>query len=94
MMVVIQGTRTFTDYNVFLRAMGTALSMMEDGDKQVNIYSAGPSNINSMGLEVSNISDNLNDSDYIAYFCKPKEPVSDIVDLAEARDLELGIYRF
>jgi len=115
-MVVIQGTRTFTDYNVFLRAMGTALSMMEDGDKQVNIYSAGPSNINSMGLEFSNISerslkargirirfnkapfswirDNLNDSDYIAYFCKPKEPVSDIVDLAEARDLELGIYRF
>ena len=116
MMVVIQGTRSFSDYNVFLRAMGTALSMLDNDDKEVSIYSAGPSNINSMGLEFCNISErslkargirirfnkapvswirqNLNDADYIVYFSKPKEPVSDIIKLAEARDLEVGIYRF
>jgi hypothetical protein len=116
MMVVIQGTRSFTDYNVFLRAMGTALSIMDIEDKEINIYSAGPSNINSMGLEFCNVSErslkargirirfnkapmswirqNLNDADYIAYFSKPKEPVSEIVELAEARDLDVGIYRF
>jgi hypothetical protein len=116
MIIAIQGTKNFSDYNVFLRAMGTALSTMESNDKNIIIYSAGPAIINSMGLEFSNISErglkargirikfnkvppswiknNLNDIDYVAYFSKPKEPVSAIVEAAEAKDIEVGIYRF
>ncbi len=114
--MAIQGSRNFSDYNVFLRAMGTALSSMDRNDKLFIIYSAGPININSMGMEFSNIAErslkargikiklnkvppswikeNIKDVDYFAYFSKPKEPVSDLVDLAEAKDIEVGIYRF
>lgn len=116
MIIGIQGTKGFSDYNVFLRAMGTALSMMPDQDREVTIYSAGPAGINSMGMEFSNISErslkargirirfnkvpaswiktNINDIDYLAYFSKPKEPLSDLVELAEAKDIEVGVYRF
>jgi hypothetical protein len=57
MIVAIQGTKTFSDYSVFLRAMGTALSEMKDDDKEFYIYSAGPAQINSMALEFSNVSE-------------------------------------
>lgn len=116
MIIAIQGTKNFSDYNVFLRAMGTALSTMDETDKEITIYSAGPAIINSMGIEFSNVSErslkargfkikfskvppswiknNINDIDYVAYFSKPKEPVSEIVEMAEAKDIEVGIYRF
>jgi hypothetical protein len=116
MIVAIQGSKTFNDYAVFLRAMGTSLSMLEDGDKNFFIYSAGPSAINSMGLEFSNVSErslkargikikffkvppswikeNIHSVDYLAYFSKPKEPVSNLVDLAESKDIEVGVYRY
>lgn len=116
MIVAIQGTRSFNDYNVFLRAMGTALSSMDKNDKEFLIFSAGPVNINSMGLEFANVSErslkargikirlnkvppswvkqNLKDIDYFAFFSKPKEPVSELVELAEDKDIELGIYRY
>jgi len=57
MIVAIQGTKSFSDYSVFLRAMGTALSEMKDEDKEFYIYSAGPSQINSMAMEFSNVSE-------------------------------------
>lgn len=116
MIVAIQGTKNFSDYNIFLRAMGTALSSMGTEDKEFLIYAAGASNINSMGQEFSNISErslrsrgiriklvkvppsfiknNIANVEYIAYFSKPKEPVSDLIDLAEAKDVEVGIYRY
>lgn len=116
MIIAIQGTKNFSDYNVFLRAMGTALSMMSKEDKEILIYSAGPAIINSMGIEFSNVSErglkargikirfnpvpaswvksNIHDIDYLAYFSKPKEPVSDLVELADAKDIEVGVYRF
>jgi hypothetical protein len=116
MIVVIQGSKSFNDYSVFLRAMGTSLSMMQEEDKEFLIYSAGPSVINSMGLEFSNISErslkargikirlfkippswvkeNIHSIDYLAYFSKPKEPVSSLVDLAESKDIEVGVYRY
>ncbi len=31
---------------------------------------------------------------YFAFFSKPKEPVSDLVDLADAKDVEVGVYRY
>lgn len=116
MIIGIQGTRNFSDYNIFLRAMGTALSTLESGDTEIIIYSAGPANINSMALEFSNISErslkargirirsnkvspkwlkeNIRDVDYLAFFSKPKEPLSDVVKAAEAKDKEVGVYRY
>lgn len=116
MIVAIQGTRNFSDYNVFLRAMGTSLSMMDLDDKEIIIYAAGPANINSMGLEFANVSErslkargikirvnrvppsfvknNIRDVNYFAFFSKPKEPLSDLVNLAEAKDIEVGVYRY
>jgi len=51
MIIGIQASRNFDDYQVFLRAMGTALAMMQEGDKVFTIYSAGPVNLNSMASE-------------------------------------------
>lgn len=116
MIIVVQGTRQFNDYNIFLRAMGTALSDKDPNDNDVIIYTTGPANINSMSLEFSNISErslkargirirtykvppkwvqeNIHEVDYLAYFSKPKEPLTSLVDFAEAKDVEVGIYRY
>ena len=116
MIIGVQGTKNFSDYNIFLRAMGTALSALPAEDKEIVIQSAGPANINSMAMEFSNISErslkargikirvkkvpprwlkeNIRDVDYFAFFSKPKEPISDIVEAAEAKDKEVGVYRY
>jgi hypothetical protein len=116
MIVGIQGTRSFEDYSVFLRGMGAALASMSQEDKEFFIYSAGPSNINSMGMEFSNISErslkargirvkfikvppswikqNIHSLNYFAFFSRPKEPVSSLVDLADAKDVEVAVYRY
>jgi hypothetical protein len=57
MIVGIQGSNNFDDYNVFLRAMGVAMSTMPEDDKILNIYSAGPLKINSMLSEFVNLSE-------------------------------------
>ena len=56
MNVIVQGTKEFSNYNVFLRAMGVALSDVNDGE--FNLYSAGPANINSFTAEFCNLSEN------------------------------------
>jgi hypothetical protein len=55
--VAIQGSKSFDDYAVFLRGIGTALSRMKDGDKELTVYSAGPAHINSMAMEFTNVSE-------------------------------------
>jgi len=55
MIIGVQGSKNFDDYNIFLRAMGTALSTIREEDKEIVIYSAGPSKINAMSMEFSNI---------------------------------------
>lgn len=57
MIVAVQGTKEFQDYNVFLRAMSVALSSMPDEDKEFLIYSVGPTRVNSMVQEFSNLSE-------------------------------------
>jgi hypothetical protein len=57
MIVAVQGTGEFEDYQVFLRAMSVALSGMKDGDKEFIIYSAGPAKINSYVSEFVNLSE-------------------------------------
>lgn len=116
MIVAVQGTRNFNDYAIFLRAMGTAFSGLKDDDKEIIIYSAGPAQINSFGMEFSNISErslkargikirfikippswiknNIHTIDYFAYFSKPKESLSELVDLADSKNIEVGVYRY
>lgn len=116
MKIAIQGTRNFSDYSIFLRAMGTSLHELKAEDKDFVIYSAGPAELNSMGMEFSNVSErslkargikikfikvppswikeNIHEIDYFAFFSKPKEPVSNLVDLAESKDVSVGIYRY
>jgi hypothetical protein len=57
MIVAVQGTKAFDDYQVFLRAMGVAMSAMKEDDAELLIYSAGPARINSMVSEFSNLSE-------------------------------------
>jgi predicted Fe-Mo cluster-binding NifX family protein len=56
MNIAVQGTKEFSDYNVFLRAMGVALSDIEDSE--FNVYSIGPAQINSFTAEFCNRSEN------------------------------------
>jgi hypothetical protein len=116
MIVAIQGTKNFNDYTIFLRAMGTALSQLPAEDKEFLIYSAGPGQVNSFGMEFSNVSErslkgrgikikfirvppswienNIHSVNHFLFFSKPKESLSPLVDLAEAKDVEVGIYRY
>jgi len=55
MNVAVQGTKEFSDYNVFMRAMGVALSSCVD--EEFNVYSAGPARINSFTSEFCNLSE-------------------------------------
>lgn len=56
MNIVVQGTKEFSDYNVFLRAMGVALS--DINDTEFNVYSVGPAQVNSFTAEFCNRSEN------------------------------------
>jgi hypothetical protein len=56
MNIVVQGTKEFSDYTVFLRSMGVALSSIKDNE--FNVYTIGPSTINSFTAEFCNRSEN------------------------------------
>ena len=56
MNVAVQGTKEFSDYTAFMRAMGVALSSITDGE--FNVYSAGPAGVNSFTSQFCNISEN------------------------------------
>lgn len=57
MIVGVQGTRNFSDYQIVIRAMGTALYSLPEDDKEFFIYAAGPANINSMLTEFCNVTE-------------------------------------
>jgi hypothetical protein len=57
MIVAVQGTTDFSDYQIFLRAMSVALSGMKEDDKEFIIYSVGPAKVNSFVSEFSNLSE-------------------------------------
>jgi hypothetical protein len=57
MIVGVQATKSFNDYQVFLRAMGVALSGVSDDDPYFYIYTAGPAQLNSMVMEFVNVSE-------------------------------------
>ena len=116
MIIAIQGSKSFDDYSVFLRAMGTAMSYLDQEDSQILIYSAGPMGLNAMATEFCNVSErglkargkkiklvkippkwieqNIHQIGYFAYFSKPKETPSSLVDFADAKDVNVGVYRY
>ncbi len=116
MNVVVQGTKQFDEYNVFLRAMGVALSNMPENDVEFNVYSLGPVKINSMVSEFCNLSErgmkargkkikfyivpfewvdeNMDYMNYFIFVCKPKEQVSKIIDNAELKGKEIGVFKY
>jgi hypothetical protein len=57
MIVAVQGTKEFNDYNVFLRAMSVALSGMKEDDNEFIVYSVGPAKINNFVSEFCNLSE-------------------------------------
>lgn len=57
MIVAVQGTNSFDDYNVFLRAMGVAMSGMPDEDNEFYLYSVGPARVNGYVAEFCNLSE-------------------------------------
>lgn len=57
MIVVIQGSKAFNDYSVFLSGMRSALIHRDDEDPEFVVFSAGPHNINNMAMEFINITE-------------------------------------
>lgn len=55
MIIGVQGSLTFDNYQVFLRAMAVAMSIRDEQDKEIYVYSAGPARVNSFVAEFSNI---------------------------------------
>lgn len=57
MNILVQGSKEFDDYQVFLRAIGVAMSGISKDDNEIHVYSAGPARVNSMVMEFCNLSE-------------------------------------
>lgn len=57
MIIAVEGTKTFSDYETFMRAMGVALSQPND-DGTIEVWSAGPHKINSFTAAFCNSAEN------------------------------------
>ena len=58
MIIVVEGTKSFNDYEIFMRAMGVALSVKTE-DSEIQVWSAGPHVINSFTAAFCNSSENF-----------------------------------
>ena len=57
MKIGLQGSKNFSDYSVFMRAMNRALRQMPEGDKSVILYAVGGVRLNALALGFSNASE-------------------------------------
>lgn len=57
MIIAVQGTGSFDDYNVFLRSMSVAMSGKQDDDKEIMVYSLGPRTINGFVTGFCNLTE-------------------------------------
>jgi hypothetical protein len=55
--IAVQGTNTFADYNIFMRSMAVGMSMLSEEDKEILVYSMGPKQINNYVTEFCNITE-------------------------------------
>lgn len=58
MIIVVEGTKSFEDYEIFMRAMGVALSNATN-DTEIQVWSVGPHKINSFTASFCNSSENF-----------------------------------
>ena len=58
MIIAVEGTKSFNDYEVFMRAMGVALSSL-NSDSDIQVWSLGPHKINSFTAAFCNSSENF-----------------------------------
>jgi len=82
------------------------ITIMSAGPAQINSFGQEFSNITERSLKARGIKikivkipprwikENLGIVNYLAYFSKPKESLPEIVELADAKDVEVGVYRF
>jgi hypothetical protein len=57
MIIAVEGTKSFDDYETFMRAMGVALSQPNNEDI-IEVWSAGPYKINNFTASFCNSSEN------------------------------------
>ena len=58
MRLLIESTKGFKDYEVFMRAMGVVMGQMEDKDGSIDVFSVGPHKLNAMASEFFNVAEN------------------------------------
>lgn len=57
MIIAVEGTKNFDDYELFMRGMGVALSQPND-EQMIEVWSAGPHKINAFTAAFCNSSEN------------------------------------
>jgi hypothetical protein len=82
------------------------ITVFTAGPAQINSFAMEFVNISERGLKARGIKiklvkvppswivENINEVNYLAYFSKPKESIPAVVDLADAKDIEVGVYRY
>jgi hypothetical protein len=82
------------------------ITVFTAGPAQINSFAMEFVNISERGLKARGIKiklvkvppswivDNIKEVNYLAYFSKPKESIPAVVDLADAKDVEVGVYRY
>jgi hypothetical protein len=58
MIIAVEGTKTFNNYDIFMRALGVALSI-PNNDNEIQVWSVGPHKINSFTAAFCNSSENF-----------------------------------
>lgn len=58
MIILVEGTKSFNDYNIFMHGMSVALSTPSD-DGEIQVWSLGPHKINSFTASFCNSSENF-----------------------------------
>lgn len=58
MVIVVEGSKSFNDYDIFMRAMSVALSN-SNVDNDIQVWSVGPHKINNFTASFCNSSENF-----------------------------------
>jgi hypothetical protein len=57
LIIAVQGTSNFNDYQIFMRSMAVGMSMLSEDDKEILVYSVGPKQVNNYVTEFCNITE-------------------------------------
>lgn len=81
MIIAVEGTKKFTDYDTFMRAMGVALSQPNE-ESVIEVWSAGPYKINNFTAAFCNSAENyLKQKGYKVIFKKlPYDYIEENID--------------